>query len=232
MADTQRGFSIGVFKAEMANKRLMRPNLFHIEFSLPPGLFQTRTFDDNIQTTKTLEYWCEATSLPGYVINTYQGQRYGYGSIEQRPLLPAYSEMAFNFIFDSETLNYDLFYDWMNIIINTNMSQGPNELTGEVNTGAFTAGQLVGMVPFELSYKQDYATDTSIIVYDQEGIAKKKLTLRESFPKSIGEIGLAWADNNTYMRLPIVFAFTDWYHSPLPQDFRPQQPPFAEYYNF
>lgn len=212
MADKQRGFSIGVFKAEMANKRLLRPNLFHVEFNLPTGLQTGHTnFNRNYGTVRTLEYWCEASSLSGFALNTYQGQRYGYGPIEQRPILPAYGEQQFMFIMDQETLNYDFFNDWLNIIVNTDMSEGPNDESGEV----VSINSVNPMAPYEISFRDDYVTNVSVIVYDSEGNAVKKITLRDAFPKTLGEISLAWSDNNTYMRLPVSLAYTDWYQVKL-----------------
>lgn len=205
--DNQRGFNIGVFKAEINAKKILRPNLFHVEFSMPIGLLsndaekQTQTLD----TVKTLEYWCESTVLSGLTIQTYSAQRFGYGSLEKRPILPAYGEVQLDFIFDSETTNYDFFHDWINLSINTDMSKGPNEATKSINGGTIKA------MPFELAYKEMYETDISFYLYDSEGFVKKKLVLREAFPVSIGDIRLAWADNNSYMRLPIQIAYTDWY---------------------
>lgn len=200
----ERGFNIGVFKAELDNKKILRPNLFHVEFSVPPGLLNIESFEQNKETVRTLEYWCETASLPGVILNTYQAQRYGYGSLEQRPILPVFNEIQLAFIFDADTANYSFFYDWISMIINFNMREGPNETTGAI------AG-IKRTVPFELAYKFDYMTDISIMIYDPTGRLVKKLTLREAFPKAIGDISLSWIDNNSYLRLPVIIAFTDWY---------------------
>lgn len=230
MPDNQYGFNINVFKAELSSKKVLRPNLFLVEFSIPNSLLNLPAYQENFRTAQTLSYWCEATNLPGLNIRTYEGQRYGYGSIEQRPLLPAYSEISFGLIFDSNCSNYKIFFDWINSMVNTNASQGFFSPSNQTNSGLLSANKVIDMSAFEIAYKQDYAVDTSILVFDQEGFMKKKITLRESFPKIIGDISLNWADNNSYMRLPIVMAYTDWYNGEIPQDNRQELPP-ADYYN-
>lgn len=216
MTDTQRGFNIGVFKAELNNKKLLKPNLFIVEFSIPNVLIGTTNYRDNLQTVKTLEYWCEATTLPGMMVQTYQGQRYGYGTTEQRPLMNVYGEIQIDVLMDAETLNYDFFFDWMNSIINTKMIDGPNEENTELNVNSF--GSKIKSVPYELTYKEDYSASIGIMIYDQTGFLTKKLILRDAFPKSIGDIRLAWSDNNSFMRLPIQFAYTDWHHEQINGD--------------
>ena len=215
MPDTQRGFNIGVFKqAHFAKAGVLRPNLFHVEFAIPNSIQFTNPNQTpgNISTTvRMLEYWCEATALPGLNIQTYQAQRYGYGAIEQRPLIPAYGETMFDIMFDAESLNHQYFYLWMNSIVNTDNRDGPNSESSQVTTGGFTNRQRISASPFELSYKEDYVADVRVYVYDKLGSVKKKIVLRDAFPKAIGDIRLAWADNNSYMRLPVAFAYTDWY---------------------
>lgn len=212
----ERGFNVGVFRSQVLDKHLIRPNLFHVEFNMPPGLQGIESYQKNINTVRTLEYWCEATTLPGVILNTYQAQRYGYGSLESRPILPVYGEQQFEFIFDGLSDNYNLFSDWINMIINCDAREGPNEKTKSI-------GGTKGTVPFELAYKVDYMVDTSIILYDQLGDPVKKITLRESFPKAIGDIRIAWIDNNSYMRLPVTMAYTDWFV----QELEEQEPPVA-----
>lgn len=211
MVDSQRGFNVGVFKAELNKKKLMRPNLFHVEFSIPSGLLGTENFQYHNKTVRTLEYWCQSAALSGYAINTYPGLRYGYGAIEQRVSVPSYGEIGIDVIFDAAGLNYDFFHDWMQLIMNTNMSKGINESGPDFNNGGLANITKVPLAPFEISYKDSFETDVRIYIYDQLGNAVKKMTLREAFPKALGDIRLAWDDNNTLMRLPVQLAYTDWY---------------------
>lgn len=203
-------FNVSNFRAELNKKDLLRPNLFHVQFSLPSGLLNVGDFARNQEAVSHLQYWCEGTSLPGVILQTYQGQQLGYGPIEQRPLLHTYSEPQFTFIFDSASTNHNLFYDWINLIINTDFSEGPNAATKTSSRGFNETGTQV-YYPSELSYKEEYVVDLRVVVFDSTGIPAKVIVLRDAFPKAIGDISLSWMDNNSYMRLPIQFAYTDWY---------------------
>jgi T4-like virus tail tube protein gp19. len=193
----QRGFNIGVFKAELNNRALLKPNLFLMEFSTPPGMQGA-----NNNVARTLEYWVESTSMPGVTLNTYQAARYGYGSLEQRVNLATFTEMQVDVIFDADVANYNFFFDWMSMIYNFDAREGPNGTNGRSQT-------------FELEYRDNYVADASVIIYDQTGEPKNKLTLRETYPKSIGDVRVAWADNNSYMRLPIVLSYNDWFQNDI-----------------
>lgn len=213
----QRGFNVGVFKAAIASKKFLRPNLYNVEFNIPNVLVNGINYAENKNTVRTLEYFVEATSMPGITVNTYQAQRYGYGTVEQRPLLPTYTDIMFTVIFDEENLNYDFFYDWMNSIVNVDVRSGLNEPSNIVTTGG-VFNSIIPTVPYELAYKEDYVSDIGVQVYNDLGQLKKKIILRDAFPKAIGDIRLAWSDNNSYMRLPIMFGYTDWYSEILTEE--------------
>lgn len=204
--DSQRGFNIARFRSEIVSRNLLRPNLFHVEFSIPQGLQSGPNRNNAYNAVSKLEFWVESATLPGFIINTYQAMRYGYGTQERRPLSqPLYGEIQFDIIMDQEKTNYDFFYDWMNVIVNTDMRDGPNGETKEIRD--------VRSVPFELGYRDDYTIDLGIYVYGPNGDLASQIYLREAFPISLGDVKLSWADNNSYMRLPIVIAYTDWFRA-------------------
>lgn len=217
MPDFQRGFNIGVFKEALSRYSTLKPNLFHVEFSIPNTLVNRNvdgTKASTVSAVRFMEYFCEATSFPGINMQTWQAQRYGYGNVEQRPLIPNYGEITLDIIFDASTVNYDFFIDWFNSVVNTSNHDGMNEVNNTVSTGGLTSTR-IGMAPFELSYREDYVSDIRIYLYDRMGNNKKIMVLRDSFPKAIGDIRLAWADNNSYMRLPVMFSYNDWHHEPI-----------------
>ena len=193
-----RGFNVGRFRAAIDEKKVQRPNLFLAEFLVPPGMQQ-----QNMVVVQRLEYWVEVTSMPGLNINTYPGLRFGYGAPEFRAQVNTFVPCNFEIIFDGQADNYNFFYEWMKLIVNNDARDGINPGNGATGNDEKD--------PFELSYRDDYLTDTAINLYNQEGQAVARTVMRESFPASIGEMKLGWSDNNSYMRLPISMVYTDWY---------------------
>jgi len=204
-------FNIAEFKAEINSKKILHPNLFNVRIPIPNALVGTPEYATIFHSARTLEYWCESSSLPGYQLNTYQGARYGYGTLENRATLPIYNEIALTFIFDGEGLYHDFFKNWMDIIVNSKFEEGPMEPSSTTNSGGLGGNAFNVLYPGELSYRESYVVDLNIKVYDKEGKIQRNIKLREAFPKVIGEVRLDWSDNNTIMRLPVMFAYTDWY---------------------
>lgn len=201
--DTHRGFNISVFRSAINQLDIARPNLFVVEFSIPPGL--ANGGQGMLTTVKTLEYWCEVAALPGVQIQTYPGQRYGYGNYETRALLNAFAELSVDIFFDANAYNWQFFADWMNLIINRNGQNGP--LPGSGPNGASQN---------ELEYRDNFVADIGVYIFDSAGNVIKYIVMRDAFPKVIGDIRLGWGELNSIMRLPIQFAFNDWYEGAIP----------------
>jgi len=197
MADTQRGFNINTFRAALNGDQIARPNLFLVEFSVPPGLAGQSAA---LATAKVLEYWCEVAAIPDAGFNTYQSPRYGYGNFETRPTLNIFADISIDVYFDESAFNWRFFADWMNLICNRNGSDGPVGVAG-----------INGALQNELEYKDQYVADIGIYTFDALGQNIGHWILRDAFPKSLGSIRLAWAETNSIMRLPMTFAYNDWY---------------------
>lgn len=208
-----RGFNIGIFRSALNDRdNVLRPNLALVEFTIPLGLFGIDNFQRNVNTVQTMEYWCEGATLPEFIVVAHQAARYGYGAQEKRPFLPAFQDATFMFIGDGEDNNFRFFYQWINIITNADMRDGP--IATPTDVAALSSNfqpKPVGMAPYELSYPIEYKTDVRIILYDVKGQPQRVVNLREAFPIMIGQIQTHWSDNNSYIRQPISFSFTDWY---------------------
>jgi hypothetical protein len=50
-------------------------------------------------------------------------------------------------------------------------------------------------------------------VFDDEGKVKIRTVLRDAYPIFIGDVQLSWESKNEYMKIPVTFAFMDWYHA-------------------
>ncbi len=206
------------------------PNKFRVRFFLPAGLngtipsqgtaeseFTSKSGDDK-ETIRYLEFWAHSTSLPAFGLMAQNAVRYGYGPRERRPFAPVYTDVQVQFIADDHGSNWKLFYDWMNMIFNTRAHLGINEETGQVNMHG--AGNILSYAPYQLAYRTEYLTDVQIHTFAKTGEQNMHIVLREAFPVSMSGVALNWADNNSFMSLPVTFAFTDlqfYFGSKIPQ---------------
>lgn len=213
----QRGFNVGVFRSEVARKGgVLRANRFLVVFSLPPGLRGTAGADIHTDTVRTLEYWCEGAHLPAHHLTTYGIQRYGYGAAETRVtgLVPRQMQVQFREAADASVQK--LFNRWLNLIYNIDMSEGPNEATGEVNSGgALGAANNRRYQPYELTFREEYVTDVHLQIYDVTGDLVRAITYRDAYPVHITDVNMHWNNNNTYFTLPVTFVYTDFYDQPI-----------------
>ncbi len=213
MSHAALGFNVANFRSVVDQKGIAKPNKFLVRFNLPRGLFGVAGTEFNIETIRYLEYWAESVTMPSIGLGLQQAYRYGYGAFEQRPYHPIFQAMNVTLMFDEYGDNWQLFYDWINMTFNTKMDKGINTLTGEVNNHG--TGENLTYTPYELAYRIEYVTDVEIKVFAQNGEVLKSIVMREAFPVSMGGMPLDWSDNNSYLRLPIQFVYTDWQHAPL-----------------
>lgn len=215
-----RGFNIGTFRAAFAEADVLRPNLFLVEFQIPRGMLGTEFYLNNVNTVRKLEYFCERAALPDQQLRTYPALRYGYGTEEKRPFQTQFSDITLSIVNDAADDRFRFFHQWMNVINNFDMRtrrgpylNGPEEATWTVAHEKGGMGQAVRRIvsPFELSYKDEYVTEARIIAFDNTGRPARSCVLRDAFPTFIGPVQTDWADNASYMRLPIALTFTDWW---------------------
>lgn len=201
------GFNIAQFLSHVNKTGVMRNNKFLIRIPTPRGLIGDSEFDSLVNTARYLEFWAESSSLPGATLSIHSIMRYGYGAVEKKPTGPAFTDQSTAFIADANAAIWSYFYKWLNMITNFNLSHGI------VNQGSIKTGQVSGISldPYELSYKSEYAVDIEITLFDDNGQEKMTTVLREAFPIHLGDLPLNWADNNSYMKIPLVFTFFDWY---------------------
>ncbi len=197
------------------------PNKFRVRFFLPAGINgtvpsqgtgaseenHTSKSGDDKETIRYLEFWAHSTSLPAFGLMAQPARRYGYGAAERRPFAPVYTDVQVQFIADDHGDNWKLFYDWTNMIFNTRAHEGMSSTTGAVkmNGGPFE----LFYEPYELAYRTEYLTDVQIHTFAKTGQQNMHVVLREAFPVSMGGVSLNWADNNSFMSLPVTFAYTD-----------------------
>lgn len=202
------GFNVNNFRAELSKKGVMKNNKFFVRMYSPRGFSNSGNRDAALlasDTVRFLEFWCEGTNIPGVSLSTTEIRRYGYGAMEKKPYVTLSNDITMSFIGDAKGIIWAYFQNWIKLIVNYDMRNG---ITG-------STGILRNQKPFELAYKDDYAVDIHISVFDDVGNESIHVVLRDAYPTFVGDIQLNWGDTNSLMRVPVTFSFFDWYNEKL-----------------
>jgi hypothetical protein len=214
-------FNISSFRSVVSRKGLLPTNKFFVRFVVPAGFNSQvsatsqgqRAEGDSASTATTeLSFFCDSVFIPGITMLTSENRRYGYGPVEKRPIVGVSSDIPMTFLVDGNGDNVRFFQSWLKLVYNFDNRQSTRAATG--------IG--ISQYPYEVSYKDQYATDIEILVFNSDGGENRVTpdealcyTLREAYPTSMVDIPLNWADNNNIMRLPVVFTCFDWYEKTL-----------------
>jgi hypothetical protein len=177
----------------------MPTNRFKVLIPIPEVLVQ----DGSQQDARSIEFWCQSVTFPGYQIMTHNVRRHTYGPNEARPYVGNFQQVQLVFISDgaSEMLNF--FHTWTQYII-------PHDSTFGIRTNSrYDAG---GDAPvYHVNYKDSYTTDIIIDLYNHANEVTKSISLREAFPVNINPITFDWSDNNHYTNFTVFIEFLDWF---------------------
>ena len=203
-------FNISAFRTKAHEGEILHPSHFKVRI-FPPANIMNNVGKDYSQVVRDLEFWGEATQVPMWQLGGHQVQRFGYGSAEIRPTMPQYRDFAVTFICDAQGNIWRFFKDWQKFIIE-------NTLDGDKTI-------------YELNYKEDYLADMDIYVYPRIGTGTRQdqqngvkaqaptiaATLINAFPMALAAIPLDWGLQNQYVKLTVVFTFTDWVETKIQQ---------------
>ena len=175
---------------------LQRTSHFYVEIAMPKAL------SSFMQFAPTISFLTESASLPGVSLATTDVRRYGYGPVEKKPYAPIFVDTTLTFFVDNTGLIQRFFYSWMNSIVKYNTL---------VNGGiAKNTPKDVNLAPFEVGFKDDYATDITITTIDESGENVTQVKMYDAYPIFMGDIPLSWADSDTIARLPITFTYFNY----------------------
>ncbi len=174
-------FSLSTIKN---NLKIVRPNLFFVEISLPTPLSAGAGATAGINAT-TFKYRCESVELPGRTIATSDEQSFG-ASIKHAYEV-TYNDLTVSIIASEDMNERRLIETWMD-----NTVRRPNSF----NTGGL------------IKYYNDYASGT-VNIYQLNDQKKQlvKCTLNRVYPIALGPLNLTWEENDTYQRFAVTFAY-------------------------
>lgn len=183
-------FSISDFKTNMDKfGGPARGSLFEVIITRPNGI-KSRASD------RDLTFFCKNASLPGIMFGFTQNDQVAQfrkimpNSVNVEPLQAI-------FMLDSDHQVLSFFHSWAQKIVNFG-TQG----------GAFS--EVDGLLPFEIGYKEDYACRITIRQYSTDHATSGQyyeVILDDAFPFQIGDVDLAWENNDQFSVLPVSFQY-------------------------
>lgn len=187
------GFNITDFRASMDTQGILRSHSYMVRINAPTVL---SNYDASRLTLRA-----DSLNMPGINLMTQDAiYRYGYGVAEVMPYNVAFSPVTISFIVDKSASQYTFFNLWMNYIFSTNMQSGINGVSEDL-----------GSYPFEVEYKNNYATDMNIFVYNENIDKVIELTFQEAYPVLMQDTMLNWNEQNAPIRLQMTFAYKTFY---------------------
>lgn len=205
-------FRIDDFRAKVSSTEFLRNNKFHVRIPYPAGLNSSQQMRD---LARYMEFYTDSADLPGVAMKTHRLPRYGYGPVEQRPHLADFVDANISVLNDGDNKNLNFFRNWAQLAMPYNMSKGINN---EVSVAGMPATKV-----FTMNYRDQFVTDVRISVFNEQGIKKSELVLREAFPVFIETVKLNWGDTNAVQKFTVTLAYFDWFDE-INIDNTPQPP--------
>lgn len=182
------------------------------------GLARTSLFEVRIDqfpvetgsglTERDIRLFCSSVNFPG--INIENGQFSAVAQLTtQFPLEMTSAPITANFMVDSDHQVLQFFHNWIQRVLNFSTKDG----SFAAIDGEFAGG---GQMPFEMGYKDDYACRVTIRHYSTESFSNDdkyyEVVLENVYPYSIGDLALDWDSQNSFLTMPVTFAYDRiWY---------------------
>ena len=189
-------FNINTFKSEIDKRGgPARPSLFEIIIApINDGVNELNK--DTKINSRTFSFFCSSANIPGISINSIPYLATG-ALTTQFPIAVINQPVNTVFMVDSDHQILNYFHNWMQKIVNH----------GSASAGTFD--EVDGKLPYEIGYKDEYATDITIRHYSTESFEDKyyEVKLHNAFPVTIADLDLAWENNDSFLTMPVSFVY-------------------------
>jgi len=182
-------FNIADFSNHINNNGTLPINRYLVDV-IAPSFATLRT---DVRMNKLMQLRAEQVRVPGISLDTQMTNRYGLGPTQKFPTNVTFQDNNITFIDDANNSIWKFYSNWLNAIF---------RYRGNFN--GFTGS-------YELAYKEDYARDMRIRVFDMRGNVVTTIVLKDSYPIAVGDIDLGWSNNNQLFKVNVTFAYRDWY---------------------
>jgi hypothetical protein len=205
-------FNIEEFRGRIGQRGILQTNKYAVQISFGVnsamnGTAVTTLVNGPVPTSKILDdlqYRCVSASLPGVALRTVDSARYGVGVQEKMPFSSNFTDVDLTFICDRFGMTHAFLYTWLNYIFTTNGATPP----GYARTGGIA--QLDGRKFYTTEYKDNYAGNIQIVVYDTAGLPSITYNLYRAFPIALNDIPVSWEQQNGLLKVTAKFSFTEW----------------------
>jgi len=187
-------FNISEFSSALGKHGVARDNLFMVNVT-PPKALRNNGEDDSI--IPDLRFFCRSVTLPEFDIQTTDYQTQAFGAVTRRPQSMTFPILPTVFMVDSNFGIMKFFHRWTQLMVNYDTSAG---ILAEVD----------GSLPYEMGYKNEYASTVEVIVYSY---ASESITYTYKFsgayPIQVGNVTEAWGQAGDVMTLPVGFTYDE-----------------------
>ena len=183
------GFNIAKFSSHLNQYGTIQTNKFLVE--IPPP----KILSGSSQVTEVMLNRANAVRIPGVNFDLQNTFRYGVGPQQKFPTNVNFSDVDITFVDTAKNDLWKQFTVWMNGIFDFTGSSGGSQAS------------------YQTEYKSYYETDVIIYVFDNEGIQRTAVVLKEAYPVSITDVSLSWGDNNKLYEFGTRFTYREWYYS-------------------
>lgn len=184
--------SVNRFRSNIYGTSVSRNNRFYIEIDRPRAFF-----DSMNEGIAKVPFLAESASIPGVQLMTSEIRRHGIGQVEKKPYNAVFVDTTMTFMVDGAGIIHKFFYKWMSSIV-------------KFDQFAYEFSTSDKLDPYEINYKEDYATRVRIYTVDEFNRKIIAITLHDAYPIFMGDMNVAWNNQNDFLRLPITFTYTHW----------------------
>lgn len=144
---------------------------------------------------REFSFFCKNATVPGLSVQTAEDVKVGQlkkafpTTLNKEPLQTI-------FMVDSDHEIHTFFVQWLQTVINFGTTGG-------------MYSDIDDQLPFEVGYKSDYSMDITIRHYTTDSLEFKyhETKFINAYPITMGDLELAWEDNDTFLTLPVTFEY-------------------------
>jgi hypothetical protein len=196
-------FNISSFKSNIENYGVLQNNKFEIYIRPPDILLNSLINDGKSQINindmvRLLKLRAEDVRVPGVSHLTADINRYGVGPTQKFVFNSQLNEISLTFLSDRFGFIWQFWHNWMKLIFDFNGADDS------------TSGSRNKQPTYTTEYRDNYATEMQIIIYDNVGEDYIKINLHKAFPVAFRDSILDWSDNNELLTINVNISFTEF----------------------
>jgi hypothetical protein len=197
-------FTISNFLSELGKNGYLRTHSFDVVLGIPTALAgQTisgtaaNTSSPVNDVNRILTLRAEEARTPVATIVTADIPRYSIGPTQKQPVTAQFQDTWFSIICDKYGKVWNFWNAWLNMVFSFSPAY----------TGSGTHSQYPS---YTAKYKDEYATQIMLNLYDQTGNMPIQFLFNDAFPIQMKEVSLGWAEQGELVRLSIAFTYKDY----------------------